>query len=72
MSDREYISKNPKELSTHFKEEGNRFFNKKDYEIATIYFTKAIELDPENKIFFANRNRYIIIRLCLLYSKGFI
>jgi DnaJ family protein C protein 7 len=54
MSNREYISKNPKELASHFKEEGNNFFTKKDYDIATIYFTKAIELDPDNSIYYAN------------------
>jgi tetratricopeptide (TPR) repeat protein len=52
--EREYISKNPKELSEHFKDEGNKFYTKKEYDIAIIYFNKAIEMDPNNKIFYAN------------------
>jgi hypothetical protein len=65
-TNRDYISKDPKELSVHFKEEGNKFFMRKDYEIATIYFTKAIELDTQNKIFYAN-SIYIIIKDLLVF-----
>ncbi len=57
---KDYISHDPKELAFHFKEEGNKFFMKKDYEVATIYFNKAIDLDPINKIFYANSKNYII------------
>jgi tetratricopeptide (TPR) repeat protein len=52
--EKEYISFNPKELSEHFKEEGNKFFFKKAYDIASIYFTKAIDMDPQNSLFYAN------------------
>ncbi len=55
---KEYISKNPKELSNYFKDEGNKFYNRRDYEVAIIYFNKAIEMDPDNKIFYCNR-KYI-------------
>jgi hypothetical protein len=53
---KEYISKNPKELSEYFKEEGNRFFIKQEFDIAGLYFNKAIEMDPSNKVFYANSN----------------
>lgn len=62
MKDKEYISKDPIELSLFFKvmilliskDEGNKFYLKKDYDIAIIYFTKAIEMDSKNKFFYSN------------------
>jgi histone-lysine N-methyltransferase SETD3 len=56
VKENEYISKDPIELSRFFKDEGNRFFLKKEYDVALIYFTKAIEYDPINKIFYSNRS----------------
>jgi histone-lysine N-methyltransferase SETD3 len=53
---KEYISKNPNELAQFFKEEGNRFFFKRQFDVALIYFTKALEYEPENKIFYSNRS----------------
>lgn len=64
FKEKEYISKDPNELSNYFKviikntkfqEEGNKFFALKDYEVALFYFTKAIETDQNNKIFYSNR-----------------
>jgi hypothetical protein len=54
--EREYISTNPKELSEHFKVEGDRFYTMKAYDIACIYYAKAIDFDPNNSIIYSNRN----------------
>lgn len=56
ISQKEYISKNPNELAEFFKDEGNRFFSKRQFDVALIYFTKAIEYDQDNKIFYSNRS----------------
>eukprot|EP00798_Chlamydomonas_sp_ICE-L_P016715 gene16714-22984_t len=38
------------------KEKGNQFFGKKKYQDAIKSFTKCIELDPENEVFYSNRS----------------
>src|SRR6185437_12470477 len=51
----QYLSKDPKDLSQFFKEEGNKYYLQKEYDIALIYFNKAIEHEPDNKIYYSNR-----------------
>ena len=38
------------------KNEGNKHFKAGKYEDAIISFTKAIEVDPDNAIFYSNRS----------------
>ena len=37
------------------KKEGNDAFGKKDYEAAIGFYGEAIELDPQNHIYYSNR-----------------
>mmetsp|Transcript_70111 Transcript_70111/g.106020 ORF Transcript_70111/g.106020 Transcript_70111/m.106020 type:complete len:261 (+) Transcript_70111:127-909(+) len=39
-----------------FKELGNEAFSKQDFESAVEHYTKAIQLDPSNHVFFSNRS----------------
>lgn len=56
MKNREILSKNKKELATYYKDEGNKFFLRREYDIAILYFSKAIDNDDTDKIFFSNRS----------------
>jgi histone-lysine N-methyltransferase SETD3 len=55
MKNREILNKNKKELAIYYKDEGNKFFLRREYEIANLYFSKAIENDDTEKVFFSNR-----------------
>lgn len=46
---------NAKEKAQHWKEKGNTAFNDKQFSLAVQYYTKAIEYDPTDPIFYANR-----------------
>jgi histone-lysine N-methyltransferase SETD3 len=50
-----YISKDPMALALFFKDEGIKFYKKREYDVAMIYFSKAIECDSLNKVFYSNR-----------------
>jgi len=39
-----------------YKEEANAFFKNKDYDKAIDLYTKAIEIDPQNAVYYANRS----------------
>ncbi|CRK90452.1 CLUMA_CG004156, isoform A [Clunio marinus] len=39
-----------------FKEEANSYFKNKDYDKAIELYTKAIEIDPHNAVYYANRS----------------
>jgi len=55
LKNKEILSKNKKELAIYYKDEGNKFFFRKEYEIANLYFSKAIENDNTEKFFYSNR-----------------
>jgi stress-induced-phosphoprotein 1 len=38
------------------KDQGNKAFAAKDWDTATILFSKAIELDPKNHVLYSNRS----------------
>lgn len=43
-------------MAENYKEQGNSQFNKGDYVAAEKSYTKAIELDPHNPLFYTNRS----------------
>eukprot|EP00398_MALV-I-01_sp_L67-1_P000484 gene484-491_t len=45
-----------KEIAAEHKKKGNEFFVKKDFEPAIAEFTKAIENDPTDHVFYSNRS----------------
>lgn len=55
MKNKEILTKNKKELAIYYKDEGNKFFLRREYDIAIVYFSKAIENDDEDKLYFSNR-----------------
>ena len=42
--------------ANELKDQGNKAFQAKDYDVAIDLFTKAIELDPQNHVLFSNRS----------------
>lgn len=42
--------------AAHARERGNEFFKKEDYEVAIFFYSKCIELEPDNPIHFSNRS----------------
>ena len=45
----------PKETAEQHKENGNKFYKTKKYELAIREYSKAIELDPTNAVYYYNR-----------------
>ncbi|KAF9011149.1 hypothetical protein BDQ17DRAFT_1345591 [Cyathus striatus] len=50
------VSAKNKSKAEQVKLEGNKLYGKKDFQAAYDRFSEAIELDPENAIFYANRS----------------
>lgn len=49
-------------------EEGNKHFQQENYEQAIMSYSKAIELDSNNPIFYSNSNIIYKTRICMLFS----
>lgn len=49
------VTKTPEEQGLAFKEKGNTFFKKQKFELASNMYTRAIEVCPENAVFYNNR-----------------
>eukprot|EP01031_Cornospumella_fuschlensis_P017867 gene17867-21861_t len=45
-----------KELANSYKDQGNTAFQAGDVELAISLFTQAIDLDPDNHVFYSNRS----------------
>ncbi len=52
----EIVSQNQSEEVKALKDVGNRYFQEANYEEAINYFTKAIEIDPQNEVCYCNRS----------------
>ena len=46
----------PKKLAEEFKAQANQFFKQEKYSTAEEWYTKAIDLDSTNAVYFANRS----------------
>lgn len=51
-----------KQQAESFKTKGNEYFKNKDYANAIIFYTKAIELDPEEKAYYSNRSAAYLLK----------
>jgi len=49
------VTRTPEERALAFKEKGNNFFKKNKYETASNMYTRAIEVCPNNPVFYNNR-----------------
>eukprot|EP01031_Cornospumella_fuschlensis_P044498 gene44498-54421_t len=45
-----------KQLANSYKDQGNTAFQAGDVELAISLFTQAIDLDPDNHVFYSNRS----------------
>ena len=53
----EYIfSSNMSDQAAQFKAKGNEFFKAKDYSTAIEWYTKAVDADPQNRVYYSNRS----------------
>ncbi|KAG9348364.1 hypothetical protein JZ751_002099 [Albula glossodonta] len=50
------------------KEKANKYFKEKDYEKAIKYYTDALELNPENAIYYSNRSLAYLRTECYGYA----
>ncbi|KPI92173.1 Serine/threonine-protein phosphatase 5 [Papilio xuthus] len=50
------VSQEDIEAAEKLKNEANEFFKKQNYDAAIELYTKAIEKNPNNAVFFANRS----------------
>uniref|UniRef100_W5NC97 Uncharacterized protein n=1 Tax=Lepisosteus oculatus TaxID=7918 RepID=W5NC97_LEPOC len=50
------------------KEKANKYFKEKDYENAIKFYTEALELNPENAIYYSNRSLAYLRTECYGYA----
>ena len=57
-----------KEKAVAFKDEGNRAIANREWEQAVVLYSKAIELDPSQHVFYSNRAQVNSFLFSLLLS----